>query len=195
MEMKKIVLFGDSLAAGLYHGEIEHLLDHYLAESLAELGLPEMTIVNHGQRGESTIEGLARIEDVVAEDGDYIVVLFGDNDAIKGKTDPVGYTTNLEAIMQRFNREAVLLLTPTYVNTKIRTNADDRTLALYAENAETAAAAAGVAHINLFKEMLKFSYPDDLVQLYDGLHPSKFGYHYLANLIAHKIAEKEGKYE
>ena len=44
--MKKIILFGDSIAAGLYQGEVVHALDHALSTTLKALGQADFKIIN-----------------------------------------------------------------------------------------------------------------------------------------------------
>lgn len=48
-QMKKIIIFGDSIAAGLFEGEVIHALDQQLLNTLRALGLPDFTITNLGK--------------------------------------------------------------------------------------------------------------------------------------------------
>ncbi len=49
-QMKKIIIFGDSIAAGLFEGEVIHALDQQLLNTLRALGLPDFTITNLGKK-------------------------------------------------------------------------------------------------------------------------------------------------
>jgi len=69
----KIVFFGDSLTWGRYGGD-------FVAE-VARL-LPTHAIINAGQAGNTVINLLNRLEDVLAEEPDGIFVMIGGNDAI-----------------------------------------------------------------------------------------------------------------
>lgn len=43
--MKKIVLFGDSLLAGVMNGETSDILDKYILDELTEMGFPGYSLV------------------------------------------------------------------------------------------------------------------------------------------------------
>ncbi len=71
-----VVVFGDSLAEGVgatQGGDIASLLARVLDEP----------VINLGVSGDTTADGLARIDTVLAEDPRVVVVLLGGNDAIQ----------------------------------------------------------------------------------------------------------------
>ncbi|MDT2662599.1 hypothetical protein P7E02_22130 [Enterococcus hulanensis] len=49
--MKKIVLFGDSLLAGVMNGEPSDILDKYILDELAGMGFPRVSLSQVGQSG------------------------------------------------------------------------------------------------------------------------------------------------
>ena len=94
----KIVAFGDSLTSG-------HRLprtDAYpavLEQSLRAAGLP-FTVVNHGVSGDTTAGALRRLEAVLAEQPQILILAFGANDGLRGV--PVKQVrANLEKIIER----------------------------------------------------------------------------------------------
>lgn len=87
-----VVIFGDSLAKGI-GASAGNDITSQLAQSVA----PE--VINLGISGNTTADGLARIDSVLAADPKVVIVLLGGNDAIKRV--PVSETfANLEQIIQ-----------------------------------------------------------------------------------------------
>ncbi|MCB9812217.1 arylesterase [Candidatus Nomurabacteria bacterium] len=71
-----IVIFGDSLAAGVgaaEGGDIASRLTTALGRPILNLGVP----------GDTTADGLARIEELLAADPQVVILLLGGNDALK----------------------------------------------------------------------------------------------------------------
>ncbi len=90
-----VVAFGDSLTAGVagrsYPDDLQDLLD--------QNGL-RYRVDNQGVSGDTTTDGLARIENVVAEHPALVLLEFGGNDGLRGI--PVEATrSNLEQMIQR----------------------------------------------------------------------------------------------
>ena len=101
-----VVAFGDSLTAGVagrsYPDDLQDLLDQngFLYR-----------VDNQGVSGDTTTDGLARIENVVAEHPALVLLEFGGNDGLRGI--PVEATrSNLEQMIQRLRsaRLPVVLL-------------------------------------------------------------------------------------
>lgn len=88
-----IVIFGDSLAAGIgatTGGDIASRLSAQLASPVLNLGIP----------GDTTADGLARVDTLLDTDPRIAIILLGGNDAIKKL--PIEQTfTNLAAIIER----------------------------------------------------------------------------------------------
>ncbi|MCA9354619.1 MAG: arylesterase [Candidatus Kaiserbacteria bacterium] len=71
-----VVVFGDSLAAGIGAGsgsDIASLLSQSLPQEVINLGVP----------GDTTADGLARIDEVLEVDPRVVIVLLGGNDALQ----------------------------------------------------------------------------------------------------------------
>ncbi len=101
-----IVTFGDSLTAGVagrsYPDDLQDLLD--------ENGF-KFRVDNQGVSGDTTTDGLARIENVIAEHPALVILEFGGNDGLRGI--PVEATRkNLQTMIERLKsaRIPVVLL-------------------------------------------------------------------------------------
>jgi acyl-CoA thioesterase-1 len=88
-----VVLFGDSLAHGTgasTGNDIASQLSQALERDVINLGIP----------GDTTADGLARIDDVLATDPRVVIILLGGNDALQQV--PIEQTfTNLSTIIER----------------------------------------------------------------------------------------------
>ncbi|MGK0606135.1 SGNH/GDSL hydrolase family protein [Enterococcus gilvus] len=187
--MKKIVLFGDSLLAGVMNGETSDILDTYIIDELTEMGFPGYSIVKLGKRGETSSDGLARVEEAVDAEGDFVVISFGTNDSLTHENSLEAFGENLKEMIESFDASKVILLTTGYINTAVYTAGDNERQQLFAQMAKMVAAESGVNVINLYHHMTVYPKPNEFVQSYDGLHPSEEGYHFLGALIARDIKE------
>lgn len=187
--MKTIALYGDSLMTGLMNGETSDILNQYVVNELADMGFPGYEILEFGKRGEGSAEGLERLDEVVAANSDFVVICFGTNDSVKHKDPVTVYGDNLRKLIGAFPAEKVIVLTPGYVNTEIRTEASNDRQQEYAEMAKQVAEEMGVNVIDLYHHMTIYPAPKEFLQN-DGLHPSNEGYHFLGALIARDIKNK-----
>ena len=103
-----IAALGDSLTAGFGLAD-EQAFPARLEAALAANGI-EARVVNGGVSGDTTAGGLARLDWVLADDPDLVIVELGANDGLRG-LDPAMTYENLDAILERLraqNIEAVL---------------------------------------------------------------------------------------
>jgi acyl-CoA thioesterase-1 len=92
----RIVFLGDSLAAGL-HLSANQAFPAVLQRRLADEGLP-FRLVNAGVSGDTTAGGLRRIDWILKQAPDWVVVELGGNDGLRGQ--PVeAIEANLRAII------------------------------------------------------------------------------------------------
>lgn len=187
--MKKIVIFGDSIAAGLFNGKITHCLDRYLQETLEDLNFPDFSIVNLGEKGESSATAYSRRFLISQENPDIVIINVGINDAINISDNLKLYQENLTSIITEVQKAHVLLAGPSYVNEKIKTQANQHLIQKYNLAAKTVADRLKIPFIDVYQQMISLPNPQYLLQN-DGLHPSKLGYHLLAVLIAEQIVKK-----
>lgn len=91
----RIVAFGDSLTAGVAGKSYPE----YLQDILREHGY-QYQVENQGVSGDTTTDGLARIENVVAQKPSLVILEFGGNDGLRGV--PIESTRkNLEEMIAR----------------------------------------------------------------------------------------------
>jgi len=74
-----IVAFGDSLTAGV----VENTYPEYLQQLLDEQGY-KYRVDNQGVSGDTTTDGLARIDNVIAVRPALVILEFGGNDGLRG---------------------------------------------------------------------------------------------------------------
>lgn len=91
-----LVCFGDSLTAG-YGAEPGHSYPDYLQKDLDQLHL-RYRVVNEGVSGDTTKDGVSRLDQVLALKPSIVVVEFGGNDGLRGL--PLSQTrANLDRII------------------------------------------------------------------------------------------------
>ncbi len=97
-EPKRVVVLGDSLAAG-YGVDAEEAYPALLQQKVEAAQLP-FVVVNAGVSGDTTAGGLRRMDWILKQPVDVLVVELGGNDGLRGI--PVAQTrTNLQAIIDR----------------------------------------------------------------------------------------------
>jgi acyl-CoA thioesterase-1 len=158
-----IVAFGDSLTAGVagrsYPDDLQDLLDRH--------GL-RYRVDNQGVSGDTSTDGLARIDNVIAEHPALVLLEFGGNDGLRGT--PVDATRkNLQEMIERLrqaNLRIVLLgitLPPNYGAEYVRSFTD-----MYPELAKQ-------FHLNYTPFLLLHVYNIPGMMQPDGIHPSGEG--------------------
>jgi len=99
-----IVAFGDSLTAGVAGKSYPE----YLEDILHEHGY-KYAVENQGVSGDTTTDGLARIENVIAAKPALVILEFGGNDGLRGV--PVESTRkNLEEMISRIQAASIPLV-------------------------------------------------------------------------------------
>jgi acyl-CoA thioesterase-1 len=94
----KIVAFGDSLTAG-FGLPAEAAFPARLQRALSRTGLA-VEVANAGVSGDTSADGLARLDWSVPDDADAVILELGANDALRG-IDPQRTRAALDAIVQR----------------------------------------------------------------------------------------------
>lgn len=190
--MKTIAIFGDSVAAGVYHKQVKHELDRFLKIELDARGYAEYVIQNFGIRGATTAVGLMYVEETAMARPDLTIVNIGVNDAVKVRDNLAEYMDNLTKIVQTLKKSGtqLILLGPSYVDGKVRKTANQATIESYDHGAKQVAKLEAVPFVDVYQEMGMLQEKERFLQA-DGLHPSLFGYHLLAMLIADMIDKKQ----
>jgi acyl-CoA thioesterase-1 len=173
----RIVVLGDSLAAGL--GLPAHEAFPAVVESRLRDRGHAVEIVNAGVSGDTSAGGLARVDWVLQQPTDILVVELGGNDALRGQ-DLSATEANLRAIV-RHGRTAgaeVLLL-----GMDVPTNYGPDYSSRFAELYERIAADEGITLVPGF--VREVGSDPKLLQA-DGLHPTAEGQRLLAeSLLSH----------
>lgn len=99
---KKILFFGDSLTAG-YGLEVSQAFPALIQQRIDSLGL-DYTVINAGLSGETTASGKNRLEWVLEDDVDIVIIELGANDGLRGI--PLTETeANLQTMVDHVQRE------------------------------------------------------------------------------------------
>ena len=162
----RILAFGDSLTAGLGLAETDTLPTR-LSDALTKMGRPAI-VINGGVSGDTTADGLSRIDWALADKPRIMILALGANDMLRG-LDPSTARANLEGIIAKAEAAGVDIilagmLAPPNLGTEYKTAFD----AIYPELAK--------AHKLLFMPFLlqDVAQNSDLNQA-DGLHPNDKG--------------------
>ncbi|MCA0304138.1 MAG: arylesterase [Proteobacteria bacterium] len=100
----KLAILGDSLTAG-YGVKPDEAVPARLEAALKKQGR-NVTVINHGVSGDTTAGGLERIDWMLGDKPDIVLVELGANDALRG-LDPAATEKNLDAIVARLKAAGV----------------------------------------------------------------------------------------
>jgi acyl-CoA thioesterase-1 len=158
-----IVAFGDSLTSGYQMSAGAS----YPEQLSLRLGRP---ILNRGVSGDSTAEGLARLErDVLSEDPRIVIVALGANDMLRRQPiDPA--FANLRAIVDRIHAKGALV---------VLLGVDGRIYGDWGARYRALARETGCAYV---PDLLDGVFGDPRL-MYDQIHPNARGYAKIAERI------------
>jgi len=174
-----VVVLGDSIAAGL-HLSGEEAFPAVLQRELFAAGHP-FRLVNAGVSGDTSAGGLRRIDWILKQKPDVLVVELGGNDGLRGQ-DLAGVESNLRAIVSRAKAAgARVVLLGVQIPTSYGADYAGRFAAMYSR-------IAGEEGVTLVPEFLAGvgGVPD--MNLEDGLHPTAAGHARLARNVAPVLA-------
>jgi len=100
----RLLAFGDSLSAGYGLALGEGFTDQ-LGMALRKEGL-DVKVLNGGVSGETTAGGLARLDWMLSDEPDAVIVELGANDGLRG-LDPNETQANLDAILNKLNQHNI----------------------------------------------------------------------------------------
>jgi acyl-CoA thioesterase-1 len=103
----KLLALGDSLTAG-YGLPSDQSFTAQLQAGLTAQGLA-VTVVNGGVSGDTSAGGLARLDWLLADRPDYVIVELGANDGLRGLDPQVTYD-NLDALLTRLGQRKIPVL-------------------------------------------------------------------------------------
>lgn len=162
----KIVAFGDSLTAG-YNLPQDASFAAQLQAALRARG-HEVEVIQGGVSGDTTADGLARLDWTVQPGTDGVIVELGANDALRG-IDPAEMRKNLDAILARLKERHV----PAFLAGML---APRNLGADYAKSFDaTYPALAQKYGVPLYPFFLDGVAGNPKLNLSDGLHPTREG--------------------
>lgn len=189
----KIVCFGDSVTGLYYHTGGVRTYTDMLGIALRQIHTKaDVTMINAGISGHTTVNALARIEkDVLSHHPDLVTVMFGLNDMVKVPVE--GYRKNLIEIVRQCRAAGaeVILCTPNAVITT--PNRPVEKLIEYCEVVRAVAREYQVPLSDSFAEFEAFGKrePDAWrLTLSDEIHPNMAGHKRIAEQIARTITGK-----
>ena len=103
----KIVFLGDSLTAG--YGLDEQQAFPFLVEQALAERLPSLRVVNAGVSGDTTAGGLSRLDWLLRQEPEILVVALGGNDGLRG-LDPAASEQNLRQIVIKAREKGARVL-------------------------------------------------------------------------------------
>jgi acyl-CoA thioesterase I len=101
----KIAMLGDSLTAG-YGVAPEQAIPARLEAALKAEGRQNIAVLNHGVSGDTTAGGIDRLDWMLGDKPEIVMVELGANDALRG-VDPAATERNLDAIVAKLKRARV----------------------------------------------------------------------------------------
>ena len=173
---KVLMLYGDSLMAGLGLSETDGFAGH-LQRALGE----DVTIVNASVSGDTSADGLARLDWSLGERPDAVVLELGANDMLQGL--PVeAMRDNLSAILKRFEAENIpVLLAGMRASPSLGTEYATAYDAVFPELAQRYDAA-------FYPFFLEGVATDRALNQSDGMHPNAEGVRRIVEAIRPSIA-------
>ncbi len=156
-----IVVFGDSLVAG-YGSTPGNDFPSLLGASLKQ------SVINMGINGDTSADGLLRIDAVVAEEPGVVIVLLGGNDYLR-RIDESATRANLSGIVEILKNSGSVVILAGVRRGIIRDGSDE----LYESIADT----YGALYVSNVLDGI-FMKPE---LMYDAIHPNDRGYALIAD--------------
>jgi len=179
----EVLAFGDSLTAGLGLPANE-AFPARLAARLKDEGI-DVKMVNAGVSGDTTTDGLARLDWALADKPDYVILALGANDALRG-IDPKIARANLDKMIVKIQASgAKLLLLGMLAPANWGADYEHAFDSIYPELAK--------AHdVPLYPFFLEGVAMNPALNQPDGLHPNEHGVAILVDHIAPLVAKMVG---
>ncbi len=161
-----LVLLGDSLVAGYGLGPTDGLAPQ-IAKGLSEAG-HNVNVINAGVSGDTTRGGLERVNWIINDQTDIVIIVLGGNDAMRA-IEPAETRRNLEALLTQLNDLGVEVL---LTGMRAPPNLGPQ----YAEEFEPIyPALAEKFDVALYPFILEHVAADPTLNQEDGIHPNAEG--------------------
>jgi acyl-CoA thioesterase-1 len=162
----RIVALGDSLTAG-YGLPADAAFPNQLERALRARG-HQVAVANAGVSGDTTADGLARLDWSIPDGTDGVILALGANDALRGLS-PEDSAKNLDAMLARLKeRKIAVVLTGILAPPNMGEDYETRFNAIYGELAKKYT-------VPLYPFLLDGVVLDSNLKLEDGMHPNGAG--------------------
>ena len=183
-EPVRLVALGDSLVAGFGLAPDDGFVPQ-LEAALRDRGYA-VDVIDAGVSGDTTAGGLARLDWVLADAPDMVLVELGANDGLRG-IDPGAAHANLSAILDRLAEEGVpTLLAGMYAPPNFGPAYVEAFNAIYPELAETYG-------VPLYPFFLDGVAADPALNQGDGIHPNEAGVREIVRRILPTVIDALGQ--
>jgi lysophospholipase L1-like esterase len=186
----KVVCFGDSVTGVYYHSGSRRAYTDMLGIALQRVSdAPNVTMINAGISGHTTVNALARIDrDVLAHKPDVVTVMFGLNDMTRVSLGD--YKANLKAIVEKcrgIGAEVVLATPNNVIDTSSRPT---EKLIKYCDVVREVGRELGVPICDTYQQLsgVRANDPFDWrLLMSDSIHPNMAGHKSIAERLAQTI--------
>lgn len=162
----QLVAFGDSLSAG-YRLAADAAFPSVLEKALRQAG-HDVVVTNAGVSGDTTLDGLQRLDWSIPDGTDGVILELGANDMLRGQ-DPRVTQQTLDTILTRLQSRGIkVLLAGMYALPSFGTDYVTRFQAIYP-------ALADAHHVPLYPFFLQGIAQNTKFELDDGMHPNAAG--------------------
>jgi len=163
---KKIVVFGDSLTAGL-GVSYDKAFPAQLEQKLHAAGY-DVKVINAGVSGDTTSGGLARLDWTLQQNPDVVILELGANDMLRA-VDPALTKSNLDKMLGTLQQKKIPVL---LAGMKATTNLGDKYVTAFDDIYPALAKKYPVVYYPFFLDGVAL-HPDLLQD--DGMHPNPAG--------------------
>ena len=176
----RIIILGDSLTAGLGL-DVNKAYPALVENQLGELGYPT-EILNAGQSGDTTAGGLRRVDWLLKQNPDLLIVELGANDGMRGI--PLAeIEKNLNGIIDKAqDKDIDVFLMDMYIPSNFGQEYTDGFHAIFAKTASE-------QDITLIPFLLQEVAGKPELNQADGIHPTAEGHELMADVVRESLKE------
>ena len=183
--MTNLVLFGDSITAGMTDGYPSPIFSNEIRKYF-----PNIEILNRGVPGDRTDLALSRIQaDVLQSSPDIVTIFFGTNDVTDEGPDYQTFIYNIKEMITLIGIKKCILITPGITGTSLQTLYPNQKLSQYAQGIVALAEELNITYYNWHSVATKYE-ASALLQTYD-IHYSKKAYDLLVQGLVPLIEAKD----
>ena len=176
----RVIILGDSLTAGLGL-DVNLAYPSLVASQLNELGYPT-EIINAGQSGDTTAGGLRRVDWLLKQDPDLLIVELGANDGMRG-IPLTEIEKNLNGIIDKAQaKNTPVFLMDMYIPSNFGQEYTDGFHEIYEKTAQN-------QRIPLIPFLLQEVAGKPELNQADGIHPTAEGHKLMANVVRGSLKE------